>query len=166
MIERVGVVAVVGNEDIVERGGGAMGVVVTVEGDFSAAGDANVAEGDIAEDREQIALHRACLSVRGAEDDRVGRVANADVIVDDILNEAATGGVGFDADGVVGAVEGEVGDADLADAAVGFRADGHAVSPVEMVVDDGHVGDPAGTAFDGDVVVAGADVAVDDGDDF
>lgn len=37
VIERVGVVSVVGKENVVERGGGAMGVVVTVEGDFSAA---------------------------------------------------------------------------------------------------------------------------------
>ena len=35
---------------------------------------------------------------------------------------------------------------------------------VEVVVADGHVGDAAGAAFDGYVVVAGADVAVRDGD--
>ena len=44
------------------------------------------------------------------------------------------------------------------------RADGHAVAPVEVVVDDGHVGDAAGAALDGDVVVAVADEAVRDGD--
>ena len=38
------------------------------------------------------------------------------------------------------------------------------MAPVEVVVADGHVGCAARAALDGDVVVAGADVAVRDGD--
>src|SRR5258708_1981333 len=48
-------------------------------------------------------------------------------------------------------------------AAVGFAADRHAVSGVEMVVRDGHVrGVSAG--LDGDIVVAGMNVTMSDGD--
>ena len=82
------------------------------------------------------------------------------------MDEAAAGAHGFNADAGVGAVEGEIGDAEGADAAIGLGADGHAVAPVEVVVRDGHVGDAAGAAFDGDVIVAGADEAVGDGDVF
>ena len=81
------------------------------------------------------------------------------------MHQAAARAHGLDADAGVGAVEREVEDAELADAAVGLRADGHAVAPVEVVVADGHVGELAGTAaLDGDVVVALAEVAVGDGD--
>ena len=47
-----------------------------------------------------------------------------------------------------------------------YAADGHAVAPVEVAVADGHVVDAAGAAFDGDIVVAGADEGVGDGDVF
>ncbi len=94
----------------------------------------------------------------------VGGVADADVVVEDVVGEAAAGAVGLDADAVVGAIEREVGDTDGGDAAVGLGADGHAVAVVEVVVGDGHVDDATGTAFDGYVVVAGADEAVGDGD--
>ena len=81
------------------------------------------------------------------------------------MDEAAAGAHGLDADAGVGAVEGEIGDVDFADASLGLGADGHAVSVVEVVVGDGHVGDGF-AAFDGDVVVAGADEGVGDGDVF
>ena len=72
--------------------------------------------------------------------------------------------VGLDAEAVVGAVEGEVADEDIADATEGFRADGHAVAGVEVIFEDAHVIDAGAAALDGDVVVAGADEGVRDGD--
>ncbi len=165
MLEEVGVGGRVGGEDVVEGGGDAVGVVVAVEGDLAASGDADVAEGDVAEGRGRAALERAVGGVAGVEGDGVGGVTDADVVVGDVADETAAGAVGFDAEAVVRAVEGEVGDEDVVDAAVGLAADGHAVSVVEVVVGDGHVGDGV-TTFDGDVVVAGADEAVGDGDVF
>ena len=50
------------------------------------------------------------------------------------------------------------------DSSVGFAADGHAVSGVEVVVEDAHVGGGAVARLDGDVVVAGANEGVGDGD--
>ena len=114
----------------------------------------------------ELPLQRAVGGVGGVERDGIGRVANADVVVDHVLSEAAARAVGLDADAVVGAVERKIEDANLADAAVGLAADGHAVAPVEVVVADGHVGCAAGAALDGHIVVAGADVAVGDGDVF
>ena len=139
---------------------------VAVEGDLAAAGDADVVEGDVAHDGWEVSLELAAGGVAGVEDDGVGGVADADVVEDDVVDEAAAGAVGFDADGVVEAVEGEIEDAEFCDSANGDAADGHAVAPVEVAVADGHVVDAAGATFDGDVVVAGADVGLGDGDVF
>ena len=87
--------------------------VVAVEGDFAAAGDADVVEGDVAHDGREVSLELAAGGVAGVEDDGVGGVADADVVEDDVVDEAAAGAVGFDADGVVEAVEGEIEDAEL-----------------------------------------------------
>ena len=81
------------------------------------------------------------------------------------MDEAAAAGIGLDAKAIVGAVDGEVVDQKVIDAAVGAAADGHAVAGVKVVVEHGHVGDGAGGAgLEADIVVAGVDVAVGDGD--
>ena len=114
-------------------------MVEAVELELAAAGDAHVAQGDAVVDREE--LHAlAGEGVGGVEEDGVFGVADADVVVEDVPDQAAFGGVGLDADAVVGAVEGEAADEELADSAVGLAADGHAVSGVEVVVEDAHVG--------------------------
>ncbi len=83
------------------------------------------------------------------------------------MNEAAAAAIRFDADAVVRAVDGEVVDEKMIDAAEGAAADGHAVAAVEVIVEDGHVGDAAHAAgLETDIVVAGVNVAVCDGDVF
>ena len=61
------------------------------------------------------------------------------------MDEAAAAAVGFDAEAVVGAVDGEVVDQQVIDAATGSAADGHAVSGIEVIMEDGHVRDGAAT---------------------
>ena len=85
MIQFVGVFRIVGNLHAVERGGDAMGLVVAVEGDFAAAGDAHVVQGDVAHGWRRVALQRAVGGVGGVERDGVRRVADANVVVDDVL---------------------------------------------------------------------------------
>ena len=83
------------------------------------------------------------------------------------MDEAAAAAIGLDAEAVVGAVDGEVVDEEMIDAAEGAAADGHAVAAVEVIVEDGHVGDAAHAAgLETDIVVAGVNVAVGDGDVF
>jgi hypothetical protein len=164
VIEGVGVGSLIGELDGVEGGTDAVLLVVSVEGDFASAGDADAVQSDAGHGGRGVALERAVGGVAGVEGDGVGGIANADVVVEHVVGEAAARAVGLDAEGVVGAVEGEVGDEDLADAANGLAADGHAVSIVKVIVTDGHICGAAGTALDGDVVVSGADEAPGDGD--
>ena len=91
-------------------------------------------------------------------------VADADVLVDDVFDQASVGSIRRDADAVIRAIQGQVIDTDATDAAGGFAADGEAVAPVEMVVGDGDVGSGSVAGRDGDVVVAGTDEGLSDGD--
>ena len=56
VVQFVGVFCVVGDLHAVERGGDAMGLVVAVEGDFAAAGDADVVQRDVAHGGRRVAL--------------------------------------------------------------------------------------------------------------
>src|SRR4029078_8015674 len=72
-------------------------------------------------------------------------------------------GVELVPEAVVGAVERQIADADIADAAVRLAADRHAVTAAEVVVGDDQAVDDAGAAaLDRDVVVAGRDFRVSD----
>ena len=124
--------------------------------------DVHVFERDVFVDGQAVAGERGVVR---REDQRIGHVADADVAIDDLMDQAAAAAVGLDADAVVGAVDGEVVDEQVIDAAEGAAADGHAVAGIEMVVQDGHVGDGARAAgLEADIVVAGVNVAVGDGD--
>lgn len=109
-------------------------------------------------------LYRAGGGISGVERDWVWRVAHADIVVDNVVHQTATRSVRLDADSIVGAIQREIGDANLADAAIGFAADGHSVTPIEMVLTDRHIGDATGAALDRHVVVTGANVTVRDRD--
>ena len=98
-------------QDSVEGDADAVGVVEAVELEPAAAGDANVSQGDAVVDREEL-YSFAGEGVCGVEEDGVFGVADADVFVDNVLDQASAGGVGLDADAVVWAVEGEVADED------------------------------------------------------
>src|SRR5580698_9357661 len=96
---------------------------------------------------------------------RIPGIADANVFVDDVLHQAALLGIGLDADAVIRPVDGEVANQNGARAAVGFAADRHTVPGVEVIVRDGHLRGGTGSArLDGDIIVAGVDGAVRDGD--
>ena len=98
-------------QNAIEGDADAVGVVEAVELELAAAGDADVAQGDAVVDREKLDAF-AGEGVGGVEEDGVFGVADADVVVEDVLDQASAGGVGLDADAVVGAVEGEAADED------------------------------------------------------
>src|SRR5581483_12434476 len=92
--------------------------------------------------------------------------ADAHVVVEHIVRQSATRAVRLDADAVVRSVERKIEHANLADAAVGLAADGHAVAPVEVIVAHRHIRHAAGTTLNGHVVVPRANEAVRDGNVF
>ena len=110
-VDGLGLVAgrAVEQQDSVEGDADAVGVVEAVELELAAAGDADVAQGDAVVDREKLDAF-AGEGVCGVEEDGVFGVADADVVVEDVFDQASAGGVGLDADAVVGAVEGEAAD--------------------------------------------------------
>ncbi len=120
---------------------------------------------DVAHGGWGVAFDGACGGVSGVESDGIGRVADADIVVDDVVGEAAAGAVGLDADSRCRGPSSERSETRilLTPPLVSLPM-GHAVSPVEVIVADGHVGDAAGASLDRYVVVSGADVAVRDGD--
>src|SRR5262249_29485924 len=125
----------------------------------------DVAENDVAENGDAVLGFAGVRAIGGVHEDGIRGVADADIFVDHVGDQASAGDVALDTYAIVGAVDGEIGDADGAGAAIGFTADRHAVAGVEMVVDDAHVGGrPALAGFDRHVVVAGMEVALGDGD--
>ena len=165
MVKRICISGVVRDLYDVENGSYPIVLFVAVEAELASAGDAPIVECDVTHRRRRVAFYSSSGCVAGVEGDGVGRVANTDVVVDYVVRQAAARAVALDADAVIGAVEGEIEDADFAYAAIGFTANGHAVSPIKVVMTDGHVGYADRTStLDGYVVVAGADVAVSDGD--
>ena len=149
-------------DDIVEGGFEAVARVETVEGE-SAGGDAmHVVQEDVAIDREAGAVEGG---VGGVENDGVRDGAHADVLEANIVDEAAAAAVALDAESVLGAIDREVVDANGADAAGGLAADSEAVAIVKVSVADGEVGDGAGGGgFGREVVVARAEVGIENGD--
>src|ERR1039457_2940371 len=151
--------------DVVECHTQAVRLVEAFQGDFAGAFHAHVAEDDCGEGGELVVSRSGGGRIIRIHVDRVLGIADADVFVDYVAHQAAAGGIGFDADTVIGAIDGKVGDQDRARTAIGLAADGHAVAGIEMVVRDGHVGGgPGGAGLDGNLVVAGVDEAVGDGD--
>ena len=137
--------------------------VVSVERDGAGADDANIAHDNIAEhwDQRTVAFRRR--RVVRVHVHRRFDVPNADVLVAHVLHQATATAVRFDAERVVGAVEGNVGDNNRTGAAVRLAADGDAMAIVEMTVRDGDVVTAsARSGFDGNVVITGMDAAVQD----
>ena len=122
----------------------------------------DILQHDVAIIGQLVAVERG---VHGGQHDGVLHVAHADVLVRHILHQAAAAAIAFDADSVVRPVDAEVAHAHVVHAAIGIAADRHAVSRVEMIVRDGHVGGRSGgSGLDRHVVVARIDIAMDDGD--
>ena len=132
------------------------------EGEGCGRGDMHVFEHDVAIDGQLVALEGGVV---GRENERVHRVANADITVGHVVDVAAATGIALDAQTVVGTVDGQVVDQQMIDAASRARADRHTVAGVEVAVQDRHVFDAvAGRGLEANVVVAGADAGVGDGD--
>src|ERR1700743_171705 len=118
-----------------------MVVVVAVEEDMAAAGDADVLSRDVLERGWGRSFDGSVGGVSHGDVKRARGVADADVIVDGVVHEAAASAHAFDSDAGVGGTEGKIEDTKFGDAAVGLAADGHAVAPVKVVVTDGHLGE-------------------------
>src|SRR6516225_636620 len=99
--------------------------------------DVYVVERDVAVDGQKVTGEGG---VERGEDKGILDVADADVAVGDVLYEAASAAVRLDAKAVVRAVDGEIVDQHVIDAAAGSAADGHAVAGIEVVVQDRDIG--------------------------
>src|ERR1035437_8986509 len=82
----------------------AVGVVEAVELDLSSAQDAHSAQGDVLI-HGKLGDSFAGKRIGAVKEDWVLRIADADVVVDHVFDEAAAGGVRLDAEAVVGAIE-------------------------------------------------------------
>src|SRR6516225_5783553 len=100
-------------------------------------------------------------AVERIQDDWILDVPNADILVHDIVYQAAPTHVRLDADAVVGPVDGQVGYSNGTDSAFGLAADGHAMPGVEVISQNCHVRCGAGlTGLNGYVVVPGTNPRV------
>jgi len=88
-------------QEAVEGDANAVCVVEAVELELATAGDADIAQGDVLVDREEL-YALAGEGVCGVEEDGVFGVADADVVVEDVFDQTSFGGVGLDANAVVG----------------------------------------------------------------
>ncbi len=97
------------------------------------------------------------------EDDWIPDIADADVVVDYVFYKAASTRIALDAYSIVRTIDGEVGDAHGVDAAAGFASNRHSVPRIKMIVGNSDVRCGAQpSCFNGDAIVAGADVGVKD----
>ena len=110
-----------------------MSGVEAVKRNLAGTQDAHIAQNNIGELRKLI-TSRPGIGVIGIHQNRVLSVANAHVLINNVVNQAAAAGIGLNADTVVGPVDGKVGYSDGARAAIGLAADRHAVAGIEMVV--------------------------------
>ena len=137
--------------------------ILTDEVDVSAAADPYVVQHDVAIFRDAVRLWAGVVIARVERDGHLV-AADTDFVVANALHQAATMDVGLDANPVVRSIEGEVPHQHIADTAKGLGADRHAVPAIEVVVHHAHMLHAGATALDGDVVVAGADVGLRNGD--
>jgi hypothetical protein len=110
--------------------------VETEESEGARGEHVDVLKGDVLIDGKTIAGE---VGVVRSEDQRIGHIADADIAIDDLMNEAAAARVGFDAETIIGAIDRKVVHEEMIDATVGSAADGHAMAGVEVIVKDGHV---------------------------
>src|SRR6185437_5338713 len=99
--------------------------------------DVNILERNTAVDREQVTLE-CCVVWR--EDQGVRRVADAHVAINDIVNQAATAVIGLDSDPVKCAINGQVVNEHVVDAAAGPASNRHTVTRIEVVVQYRNIG--------------------------
>ena len=89
------------------------------------------------------------MLVVAVHQDRIFGVPDANVFIEDVMHQAAFMGIRFDPDAVVRTIDREISDQNVARAAVGFAANRHPVSGVEVIMRDGHLGGRTGrTRFD------------------
>jgi hypothetical protein len=158
--DRVGIGRSIGQQNIVENHTNAIVLGVAIERYLSTTRHANAMQCDVAHDGRRIALDRAGGCMSCVKRDWIRRIAHTDIVIKNIMHQPAARSIRLDANPIVGAVQREIKDANLADTAVGFASNRHPVSPIKMVVADRHIGDAAGAAFDRNIIVAGANVAM------
>jgi len=79
------------------------------------------------------------MHIVGVHEDRIFRLPDADVLVNHVAHQTTSTRVRLDANSIVCSVDRQIRNTNRIRAAIGFAADGYAVSGVEMIVRDGHV---------------------------
>src|SRR3569833_285637 len=105
------------------------------------------------------------VGVVRCEDERIGRVTDADSVVSDLAHQPSPAGIRLDANTIRRTVDAQVPDQYVAHAPARVTADGHAMAGVEVIIHDGYIGGRRARArADCNIVVAGMDVTMRDGD--